>query len=120
MLFLYALLYFALSNAIAAAPIDSNSERGLNPAAFTSLVAPSPVVQNTASQPPTRNIKEPGPVQKTRKPSSLAANFKTVDELELEEGRIYAITRQLVVSYDDHSRNFRNLTVYDRMDKNIL
>ena len=104
MLFLYALLYFALSNAIAAAPVFSNVKgRGLNPAAepFTSLVAPNPAVQSTGFQSPTRNIEEePRPVHKTRKSGS---RYKTVDGLKLEKGSIYSIPRQLVVSHDDHS-----------------
>ena len=131
MLFLYALLYFALSNAIAAAPVFSNVKgRGLNPAAqpftslaaptgnikcsnskgrglnpapepFTSLVAPNFAVQSAGFQSPTRNIEEEP--RPVQKTRKSGSRYKTVDGLKLEKGSIYSIPRQLVVSHDDHS-----------------
>ena len=117
MLFLYALLYFALSNVIVAAPVGSN----LDPPTESSNSKPS-TPGSVANRRPisavllTRPVAPP-PYDPYNNAVYNPHNRRTIKQLELEKGSIYFI--QVPVSYDDHSRNFRNLIVCDRFQNNL-
>jgi hypothetical protein len=91
MLFLYTLLYFALFNATVAAPVDSKgSELKATAEPFTPQA-----VDSKASK---------------LDPNALPFTPPNNPETKLERGRVYATRRRYLVSYDYHSRHFRNLT----------